>query len=116
MHLSLSHYFQVQDILKEKPYKVDLADYFQDVNSLLAITFQITIHNWRKSAKVVREELLVSKHHGKAKLSSLHQGDGTQGASTAEILKKKKGELEERRRKKRDKMVCALLLFCNLPT
>ena len=75
MHLSLSHYFQVQDILKEKPYQVDLTDYFQDINFLLVIAFQITINNQRKSAKVVREELLVSKHCGKAKLSSLHQGD-----------------------------------------
>ena len=114
MHLSLSHHFQVQDTLKEQLYKVDLTEYFQDVESVLAITFQIAIHNQRKSAKAVGEVLPESKCQGKAKQSLLHQGDGAQGASTAEILKKKQGELEERRKKKRDETVCVLLLFMQL--
>ena len=101
-------------MLKEQPYKVDLTEYFQDVESVLAIAFQIAIHNWRKSAKAVGEVLPESKRRGKAKQSLLHQGDGAQGVSTAEILKKKQGELEERRKKKRDETVCVLLLFMQL--
>jgi len=31
----ISHHFQVQDMLKEEPYYMDLADHFQNVNSLL---------------------------------------------------------------------------------
>ena len=114
MQLSLSHHFQVQDILKDKPYEVDLVDYFQDVDSLLGIAFQIAIHNRRKHAKAVGDDLLASKRRGKAKQSLVHQGDGAQGASTAEILQKKQAELEERRRKKRDEAVYASLLFCCL--
>ena len=100
--------------MKEKPYEVDLADYFQDVESVLAIAFQIMIHNQRKYAKAVGEDLPASKHRGKAKQSSLHQGDGTQGASMAEILEKKQGELEERRKKKRDETVHACLTLVQL--
>jgi hypothetical protein len=37
-----------------------------------------------------------------------------QGESTVEALKRREGELIERRRKKRDKMVSILLLFCFL--
>jgi len=95
------------------PYEVDLSDHFQDVDSVLAISFQIAIHNQRKQAKPAGEDLPVSKHCGKARQSLLHHGDGTPGASTVEMLEKKQGELEERRRR-RDETVHALLLFCCL--
>ena len=98
--------------MKEQPYEVNLADYFQDVDSLLAIAFQIAIHNHRKHSKRAGEDLPASKRHGKAKHFQLHQGDGVQGTSTAEILEKKQGELEDRRKRRRDKTVRALLLFC----
>ena len=110
---SFSNRFQVLDILKEWPYEVNLVDYFQDVDSLLVIAFQITIHNCRKHLKRAGEDLPASKHHGKAKRFQLHQGDSAQGTSAAEILKKKQGELEDRRKRRRDKMVHALLLFCS---
>ena len=100
--------------MKAKPYKVDLANHFQDVDSLLAIAFQIAICNRRKQARVIGEDLPASKCRGKAKQSSLLQGDGAQGASTAEFVEKKQGELEERRKRKRDETVCNLLLFCRL--
>ena len=93
---------------------MDLSDYFQDVDAILAIAFQIAIHNRRKHAKAAGEDLPASKRHGKAKQSLLHQGDGTQGVSTAEILEQKQGELEERRKRKRDETVRTLLLFCCL--
>ena len=92
---------------------MDLGDYFQDVDSVLAIAFQIAIHNRRKQAKAVGETLPESRRRGKAKEASLRQGDGVQGASTAEVLEKKQGELEERRKRKRDETVrltLALLL------
>ena len=98
--------------MKERPYEVILADFFQDVDSLLAIAFQIAIHNRRKHSKRAGEEPPASKRRGKAKRFQLHQGDGVQGASTAEILEKKQGELEERRKRRRDETVRALLLFC----
>ena len=107
----LSHHFQVLEILKEKPYKVDLADHFLNVDTLLVGAFQIAIRNWRKQAKSVGEGLPASKRHGKARWS---QGDGAQGMSTVEILEKKQGELEERRKRRRDETVRALLLFCCL--
>jgi len=72
-----------------KGHEVDLADYFRDVDAVLAIAFQIAIHNRRKHAKSVGVDLLASKRHGQAKQTSLHQGDGAQGVSTAEIIKKK---------------------------
>ena len=98
------------DILKEQPYEVDLSDYFQDVDSVLAISFQIAIHNRRKQAMAIGEDpLATSKRRGMIKQSLLHQGDGAQGASIPEILKKKQGELEERRKRKRDETV-----FCCL--
>ena len=97
--------------MKDKPYEVDLADHFQDVDSILAIAFQIAIHNRRKQAKVSGEHLPPSKRRGKAKQAALHQGDGTQGASMAETLERKQEELEERRKRRRDKTVHALLLF-----
>ena len=100
--------------MKAKPYKVDLADHFQDIDSLLAIAFQITIRNWRKQVKATGEVLPASKCRGKAKQSSLHQGDGAQGVSTAELIEKKQGELEERRKRKRDETVRTLPLFCRL--
>ena len=109
-----SNHFQVQDVLKEKPYKVDLSDYIQDVDSVLEIAFQIIIHNRRKQVKAAGEDLPASKHRGKAKQSLLHQGDSAQGESTAETLEKKRGELEERRKRRRDKTVRTLLLFCRL--
>lgn len=96
--------------MKEKLYKMDLADHFQDVDSILVITFQIAIHDQRKHAKALGVDLPTSKHHSKAKQSQLHQGDGTQGVSTVEIMEKKQGKLEERR-KRRDEMVQTLLLF-----
>ena len=77
--------------MKAKPYEVDLAEHFQDVDSLLAIAFQIAIRNRRKQSKVTGEVLPASKRRGKAKQSSLHQGDGAQGASTAELVEKKQG-------------------------
>ena len=109
-----SHHFQVQDVLKKKPYEVDLSNYFQDMEGVLEIAFQIAIHNQRKQAKTAGEGLPASKHRGKAKQSLLHQGDGTQGESTAETLEKKRGELEERRKRKRGETVRTLLLFCRL--
>ena len=114
MCICLSHHFQVQSSLKEKPYKIDLSDHFLDVDSVLAIAFQIAICNQRKHSKAIREDPLISKHCGTAKQSSLHQGDGAQGVSAAEILEKKQGELEAKRKRKRDKMVHAFLLFCCL--
>ena len=109
-----SHHFQVQETLKEQPYKVNLSDYFQDVDCLLGIAFQIAIHNRRKYAKAAGEDIPSSQCRGKAKQSLLRLGDGTQGTSTAEMLEQKQGELEERRKRKRDEMVCALRLFCCL--
>ena len=109
-----SDHSQVQDALKEKPWEVDLAEYFQDVDTLLAIAFQIVIHNRRKQAKTNNEVLPASRRRGKAKQALLHHGDGAQGASTAEILEKKQEELEERRKRRRDDTVCALSLFCYL--
>ena len=92
---------------------MDLADYFLDVDTILGIAFQIAIHNRRKQAKVIGETLPESRRRGKAKEAMLRNGDGVQGASTAEILEKKQGELEERRKRKRDETVrltLALLL------
>ena len=109
-----SHHLQVQDSLKERPYELDLLDYFQDVDAFLAIAFQIAIHNRRKCAKAVGEPLPASQRRGKAKKDLLHQGDGAPGASTAEIFERKRGELEERRKRRRDEKVRALLLFCCL--
>ena len=80
------------------------------MDSFLAIAFQIAIHNRRKCAKAVGEPLPASKRRGKAKQSLLHRGDGAPGASTAETLEKKRGELEERRKRRRDNPVRALLL------
>lgn len=97
--------------MKEKPYEVDLADHFQDVDSVLAIAFQIAIHNRRKQAKAAGEDLPPSKRRGKAKQSMLHQGEGAQSASSAEVVEKKQGELEGRRKRKRDETVRTLLLF-----
>ena len=110
---NFSHCFQVLDILKEQLYEVNLADYFQDVDSLLAIAFQIAIHNCRKHSKYTGEGLPASKCRGKVKHFQLHQGNGVQGTSTAEILKKKQGELEDRRKRRRDETVHTLLLFCS---
>ena len=101
-------------MLKEQPYKIDLLDHFRDVDSVLVIAFQIVIRNWRKRLKAFREDPPVSKHHGVAKQSLLHQGDGAQGMSTAEIIEKKQGELEARRKRRRDETVHASLLFCCL--
>ena len=109
--MGLSHHFQVQDILKEKPYEVDLNHFFQDVDALLSIAFQIAIHNRRKKAKADGEELPASKRRGKVKQALVLQGDGIQGTSTAEILGRKQEELAERRKRKRDKTVCVLLSF-----
>jgi len=114
MCICLSHHFQVQSSLKEKPYKIDLSDHFLDVDSVLAIAFQIAIRNQRKHLKAIREDPPISKHCGTAKQSLLHQGDGAQGVSAAEILEKKQGELEVRRKRKRDETVHAFLLFCCL--
>jgi hypothetical protein len=100
--------------LKGKPYHVDLADHFEDVDSILAVAFQIAIHNRRKHAKALGEDLPASKRRGKMKQSLLHQGDGAQGVSTAELIEKRKGELEERRKRKRDETVCTSLLFYHL--
>ena len=100
--------------MKVKLYKVNLTNHFQDIDSLLAIAFQIAICNWQKKAKATGEVLPASKCRGKAKQSSLHQGDSAQGASTAELIEKKQGELEERRKRKRDETVRTLLLFCHL--
>lgn len=100
----------MQDTLKGKPHEVDLANFFQDVDSFLAIAFQIAIHNRRKRAKAAGEDLPASKRRGKAKNLSIHQGDGVQGASTAEIFEKKQEDLEARRKKRKDDMVRALLL------
>ena len=83
-----SHHFQVQDIPKEKPYEVDLNHFFQDVDALFSIAFQIAIHNRRKKAKADGEELPPSKRRGKVKQALIHQGDGIQGTSAAEILEK----------------------------
>ena len=88
-HLSLSNHFQVLDILKDELYEVDLSDYFQAVDSILTIAFQIVIHNCWKQSKAGGEDLPASKHCGKAKWSSHHQGDGVQGISAVEILEKK---------------------------
>jgi hypothetical protein len=110
--LSISHYFQVQDQFKAKPFEIDLSDYFQDVDTLLAIAFQIALHNHRKQAKASGEEVPPSRRHGKAKQALLRQGDGAQGESAAEALKKRQGELSERR--KRDEMVRVLLLLSYL--
>ena len=88
---------------------MDLADYFLDVDTILGITFQITIHNRQKQAKVIGETLPESRCRGKAKEVMLRNGDSVQGASTAEILEKKQGELEERRKRKRDETVCLTL-------
>ena len=93
---------------------MDLGNYFHDVDAVLAVAFQIAIHNRRKQAKAIGETLPESKRRGKAKEASLHQGDGTQGASTAEILEKKREDLEVRRKRKRDETVRTLLLFCCL--
>ena len=113
MCICFSHHFQVQNMLKEQPYKIDLSDHFRDVDSVLAIAFQIAIRNQRKRSKAFGEEPPASKCHGLAKQSLLHQGDGAQGVSAAEIIEKKQGELEVRR-KRRDKTVHASLLFCCL--
>jgi hypothetical protein len=67
-----------------------------------------------EACKALGEDLPASKRRGKMKQSLLHQGDGAQGASTAELLEKKQGELEERRKRRRDETVRALLLFCCL--
>jgi len=106
-----SHHFQVQDVFKEKPYEVDLCDFFQDVDGLLAIAFQIAIHNRRKKAKAGGEELPPSKRRGKVKQAHIHQGDGIEGTSAAEILEKKQEELTERRKRRRDETVRVLLSF-----
>jgi len=95
MCICLSHHFQVQNSLKEKPYKIDLSDHFQDVDSVLAIAFQVAIRNQRKHSKAIREDPPMSKCRGTAKQSLLHQGDGMQGVSTAEIPEKKQGELKQ---------------------
>ena len=84
------------------------------MEGVLAIAFQIAIHDQRKQVKAVGEDLPASKHRGKAKQSLLHQGDGTQGDSTAETLEKKQGELEERRKRRKDETVRTLLMFCRL--
>ena len=60
VHLTPFSSFQVQDILKEKLYKVNFPDYFQDVDSVLAIAFQIAIHNWRKQSKLAERGHLSS--------------------------------------------------------
>ena len=114
MCICLSHHFQVQNSLKEKPYKIDLSDHFRDVDSVLAIAFQIAIRNRRKHSKAIGEDPPISKRRGTAKQSLLHQGDGTQGMRAAEILEKKQGELEARRKRKRDETVHTFLLFCCL--
>jgi len=114
MYVCFSHHFQVQNSLKEKPYEIDLSDHFLDVDAVLAIAFQIAIHNQRKHAKAIGEDLPPSMRRGAAKQSLLHQGDGAQGVSTAEILEKKQGELEARRKRRRDETVHAFLLFCCL--
>jgi len=100
--------------LKEPPYLVDLSVYFQDVDSLLGIAFQIALHNCRKHVKSNGDALPPSICHRKGKKASLLQGDGTQGASTTEILEKKQEDLGERRKRKRDEMVHTWLLFCCL--
>ena len=91
--------------MKEKPYELDLSDYFQDVDCILGIAFQIAIHNRRKHAKSIGEVIPVSKRRGKARRAALHQGDSAESASTAEVLHEKQGELEERRKRKRDEKV-----------
>ena len=101
-------------MLKEQPYEIDLLDHFRDVDSVLAIAFQIAIRNQRKRSKAFGEDLPASKRRGVAKQSLLHQGDGAQGVSAAEIIEKKQGELEARRKRRRDEMVHASLLFCCL--
>ena len=100
--------------MRDEPYGIDLSEYFQDVDSFLAIAFQIAIRNRRKQSKATGEDLPASKRRGKAKQSSRHQGDGVQGVSAVEILEKKRGELEERRRRRRDETVHVLLVFCCL--
>jgi len=114
MYICFSHHFQVQNFLKEKPYEIDLSDHFLDVDAVMAIAFQIAIHNRRKHSKAIGEDLPPSKRRGAAKQSLLHQGDGAQGVSAAEILEKKQGELEARRKRRRDETVNAFLLFCCL--
>ena len=98
-------------VCKQKPYEVDLNHFFQDVDALLSISFQIAIHNRRKKAKADGEDLPPSKRHGKVKQALIHQGDGTQGTSMAEVLGKKQEELAERRKRKRDETVRVLLSF-----
>ena len=84
------------------------------MEGVLEIAFQIVIHNQRKQAKTAGEDIPASEHRGTAKQSLLHKGDGAQGESTAETLEKKRGELEERRKRRRDETVRTLLLFCHL--
>ena len=100
--------------MKNLPYNVNLSDHFEDLDSVLAIAFQIAIHNKRRQSKAAGEVLPPSKQRGKVKQALLHQGDGAQGASTAEILEKKQEELEERRKRRRDETVRACFLFCGL--
>jgi len=83
-------------------------------DTLLAVAFQITLHNCQKQAKAYGEDLPPSKRRGKAKQALLRQGDGVQGESTAEVLETRQGELSERRKRKRDETVCVFLLLCCL--
>jgi len=92
--------------MKAEPYCLHLEDEFTDVDSLVATQLQLSARNRHIAAINRGEAVPPSVLRGKGKQARIYQGDGVGGASQTELLVQKRVDLEERRRRKRDELVC----------